>query len=461
MTVKGNRLGFLTFGMVGNLPVGGLFGAGNGEIQNHGTVLGTGVDFQIGDLGFRSSMMAAAIDAGELMEAVNFDLDGIAGTGGQIGENNFTVFQRLALGVAMGIRADDGQLSVFDLRIHGNGELIIGAGDLQSINALQVVSPVEEQTADGKCTDEKQHQNQNQRVELLSGLLSRRALLRDFFCKVSTVLAIEDLDAAIGMLDALSVHDHGSAVIFFHNGKGSRYCGRSCIGGRQCDREVDGGVADGQIHSGHRNQSVCHAQHGTCFFGDRLLSILLRGCIAGCGIVINCRRRFDRGLFSGLLNDGLFSRRFGLFRGFFDGGDAGRMRIQRGVINRVALHIGSQCLSHGHRVVPTVAGIGGNGLHDDLCDLVVGVQRSGQGRLGGIGFAGKLTVIEHLIEDHAGGVGIDRLIQCGKGVILIRGSIRTAVFAGKAGVLETVQLDKAQITDAVFPVIGYENVLRL
>ena len=101
------------------------------------------------------------------------------------------------------------------------------------------------------------------------------------------------------------------------------------------------------------------------------------------------------------------------------------------------------------------------GFVDDFCHFVICVGR-GRGFLGGDHAAGgELTVVKHLIQDHAGGIGIHGVIQ-GRICVADLGSGPAATAAvGQGSVLQRVQPYKAQIANVIFLLTGKENVIGL
>ena len=110
------------------------------------------------------------------------------------------------------------------------------------------------------------------------------------------------------------------------------------------------------------------------------------------------------------------------------------------------------------RLLPAFGRVGVNGLHDDLRDLVVGIDGRGERFVGRLVLEGQTAVVVKLIEDHAHGVGIRRFVQRGHSVVQLWGRIGAAVLVRQGRVAQSVQRDEAQVADAVALFLGQEDV---
>ncbi len=102
-----------------------------------------------------------------------------------------------------------------------------------------------------------------------------------------------------------------------------------------------------------------------------------------------------------------------------------------------------------------------DGLHDDLCDLIVGIAGTGQFFGRGLVLEGEIAVIVDLVQQHAQGVGIRGFVNGIHGIMKFRCGV-LADKLGRQGVeLQRIQLYKTQITDAEFPFVGHKDIGRL
>ena len=162
-------------------------------------------------------------------------------------------------------------------------------------------------------------------------------------------------------------------------------------------------------------------------------------------------RRLRESFILRILRDGflLLGRRFGgsggglrrhhILRPGLDGGVDG----DGSIVDGIALHVGGQRLTQLLRLLPAFGGVGVNGLHDDLRDLVVGIDGRGERFVGRLVLEGQTAVVVKQIEDHAHGVGVRRFVQRGHGVVQLRGRIGASVLVRQGRVAQRVQWDEA------------------
>ena len=364
------------------------------------------------------------------MEAADVQLNPVQGIGQQIGKGRLAVHHAPGHGVAVVVHADDAEPGVVHRGVHADNQLILVAFNGNAVDGLQVVFLVcpEQPRADGG----EDHQSDNGCGGLfgfLPALLLFRFLLQTlFFLRVG-----EGLVAVVWQrLVVLLVLGEGEAV-----------------GGILLRLRGDGRLGN--------------------LVGDQLVGLLhnlgnfVRHLV---GQKAGRVRRLREGFVLRILRDGflLLGRRFvgngrGLHRHHIlrlclDGGVDG----DGGVIDGIALHVGGQRLAQLLRLLPALGGVGVNGPHDDLRDLVVGVDGRGEGFAGGFVLEGQASVVIELIENHAHGVGVRRLVQRGHGVVQLRGRIGAAVLVRQGRVAQSVQRDEAQVADAVALFLGQEDV---
>ena len=182
---------------------------------------------------------------------------------------------------------------------------------------------------------------------------------------------------------------------------------------------------------------------GTGLVTSQTLSVLLTCSLGGLAAICMLRKNTTRvmvvvsGLVVGLVNFGIL------------------VCVR---VDGIALHVGGQRLAQFLRLLPALGGVGVNGFHDDLRDLVVGIDGRGERFVGRLVLEGQAAVVVELIEDHAHGVGVRRFVQRGHGVVQLRGRIGTAVLVRQGRVAQRVQRDEAQIADAVAFFLGQEDV---
>ena len=359
------------------------------------------------------------------MEAFHLYVQTVLGTGLQVGEDSLSFHNVTADGVAVGVGAGDGQLIVGDIGVQGDGQLMHVAFHRHLVDGLQVDVAVEPEGAAAK-NGQDQHQDQGAQPLFglalpalrnglfLFGLLFGRLILRDF--------------VVIPQVDAFQIEVKEPFVLLFYLRLGCFFSG-STHGG------------------GNGNRFLCR------FFGRSFGNFFRRsgfgfpvGFLSGGSI-------FSRSLFHGF-GSGLgavHALEFGLQHHRSGGGD--------GLVGgAVALQVGCQGLAHFQRIAPAVIRLGGNGLHDDLRDLVVGVAGGGKRFLGSPVPERQLTVVVDLVQQHAQGIGIHGLIEGIHGIVDFRGGIGADVLFRQGSELQGVQLHKAQIADAVFLILGQEDV---
>ena len=133
-----------------------------------------------------------------------------------------------------------------------------------------------------------------------------------------------------------------------------------------------------------------------------------------------------------------------------------------GVVGAVALHIGHESLSHLGGILPPVLGVGGAGLEDDLCHLVVCKLRGREGLSGsGLLLGGQLTIVVGLVQNQTQGIHIHGLVETGHGIGDFRGGVGAVVCIRQGGVLQRGKTHKAQITDFELIFLGDIYILRL
>ena len=99
-----------------------------------------------------------------------------------------------------------------------------------------------------------------------------------------------------------------------------------------------------------------------------------------------------------------------------------------------------------------------DGLHDDFCQLIVCLDRGGQSFFGGAALEGQGAVVIKLIQNHAQGVGIHSHIHGSHGIKQFRRRINAVILLRQGCVTQGVQGQEAQVANAVFFLVGQENV---
>ena len=373
------------------------------------------------------------------MEAADVQLDPVQGIGQQIGKGRLAVHHAPGHGVAVVVHADDAEPGVVHRGVHADNQLILVALNGNAVDGLQVVFLVcpEQPRADGG-EDYQSDDGCGGLFGLLSALLLFRFLLQTlFFLRVG-----EGFVAVVWQrLVVLLVLGEGEAV----GGILLRLRGDGRLG------NLVGNQGVGLVHDlgnflghlvGQKAGRVRRLREG---FVLRILrdGFLLR--ILRDGFLLLGRR---------FVGNGRGLHRHHILRLCLDGGVDG----DGGVIDGIALHVGGQRLAQLLRLLPALGGVGVNGPHDDLRDLVVGVDGRGEGFAGGFVLEGQAAVVIELIENHAHGVGVRRLVQRGHGVVQLRGRIGAAVLVRQGRVAQSVQRDEAQVADVVALFLGQEDV---
>ena len=142
------------------------------------------------------------------------------------------------------------------------------------------------------------------------------------------------------------------------------------------------------------------------------------------------------------------------------------------VADRVALHILLEGDAHLVRRLVAVLGLVGAGLLDDLGQLVVCIERGGQGialePAGVRGLGGGLLILEGSVvavvdpvEDHAEGVDVHGGVQAAEEVAELRGGIAAAVLLGQDRVLHVLGGDQAEVAEQEAAGVGEIDVAGL
>ena len=139
----------------------------------------------------------------------------------------------------------------------------------------------------------------------------------------------------------------------------------------------------------------------------------------------------------------------------------GRIRGNGGIVDSIALQISGQGMAHFLRIFPTGFRIGMNCPHNDLRQLVVGIQGRGKGLFRGAAVEGQLTIIIQLVQNHAHSIGIRREIEGIHGVPQFRRGVVAAIPVRNGSVFHGVQGNETQIADAVFFLVREVNIAGL
>ena len=405
-------------------------GAADREVQHDGAILGAGDGGEAGDPGGTLGGEDVGGLTHQLMEAADIQLDAVQGIGQQVGKGRLAVHHAPGHGVAVVVHADDAELGIVYFGVHADNQLVLVALDGNAVDGLQVVFLIrpEQSRADGS----EDHQRDDGCCGLFR-LLSAFLLLRFFLQALFFLRVGKGFVAVVGQrLVVLFVLCEGEAV----GGILLRFRRDRRLGNLMGDQRV------GLVHD----------------LGNFLGHLV--------GQKIGRVRRLREGFVLCILRDG-FLRLGGGFLG--SGGGLHRHHILRlclnggvdgdgGVIDGIALHVGGQRLAQFFRLLPALGRVGVNGLHDDLRDLVVGIDGRRKGFVRRFALEGQAAVVVELIEDHANGVGVRRFVQRGHGVVQLRGRIGTAVLVRQGRVAQRVQRDEAQIADAVAFFLGQEDV---
>ena len=141
--------------------------------------------------------------------------------------------------------------------------------------------------------------------------------------------------------------------------------------------------------------------------------------------------------------------------------DKGGGRGNGSSVYAVALHISHQSLPHFHGRFPTVCRIRRDGLHDDLCQLVIRVyRRDGTSLRIRCGF-GKDTIVVDFVQDHTDPVGIHGIIEGVQIIPNLGRGVCTAILLGKRSIGQRLQIHKSKVTNPEFPLFGDEDISGL
>ena len=351
----------------------------------------------------------------------------------------------------------DGQQAVGKGGVHGDHQLVLGAGDSEGVDGLEIEIIVEPVGKEANSADQH-HQDEKHQRGLTAGLVrygDGSHILHDRLADrpgshggVAGSLGFQNVvdfaEFTVQVEDRLGSlgGDHGEDHILLGiRRRDLRGLGQGDVrpGGLRHIRHS--GDAGGKAHGGL-------AQHRGLRPGRlRGRDIHPDGGVLGHGRV---RLRPFRHLL-----DRCFRYRSGL-RLSRSGGLLARL-ADGGIPNGAQLHVGHNGLTKLCRVLPPVLRLGGAGLEDDLGHGLVGVGRSGEGPGRVIGKLRQHTAVEEPVEDHAQGIGIQGGVQGGHGVFDLGGCVGADIALRHGTVVQVLGGYKAKVRD--FEVVSlYHNV---
>ena len=341
----------------------------------------------------------------------------------------------------------DGQQTVGKGGVHGDRQLVLGAGDGEGVDGLEIEIIVEPVGKEANGANQH-HQDEKHQRGLAAGLVrygDGSHILHDRLADrpgshggVAGSLGFQNVvdfaEFTVQVEDRLGSlgGDHGEDHILLGiRRRDLRVLGEGEVrpGGLRHIRY--GGGTGGKAHGGL-------AQHrGLRPGGLRDRDIHPDGGVLGHGRV---RLRPFRHLL-----DRCFRCRSGL-RLSRGGGLLARL-ADRGIPNGAQLHVGHNGLPQLCRVLPPVLRLGGTGLEDDLGHGLVGVGRSGEGPGRVIGKLRQHTAVEEPVEDHAQGIGIQGGVQGGHGIFDLGGRVGADIALRHGAVVQVFGGYKAQVRD--------------